>query len=235
MENLSHEERASPNLSICSPSTPRTESKISTWGRILSFPKLSRMMSGGGKEFQAAELSPSQHGKRNLQGKRIDSMMKRQSPDGFYGCVNDKSVDFHYRLGEEIARGACGIVVQAEDILTGKKYCCKTVDKSQLTEFQLKEVKNEAEVMLHLRGHPNIVTVMGVFDNEDRIDIVMEFCDGGSLGQHLKKKGKMDERAAMKIMRSALSVIAHAHHMNVLYRDIKPDNASMLISLFLSI
>ena len=76
---------------------------------------------------------------------------------------------------------------------------------------------------------------MGVFDNKHKIDIVMELCDGGSVGQLLKKKGKLDERSVVNMMQSALSVISHAHSMNVLYRDVKPDNASAAVDLSLTL
>jgi serine/threonine protein kinase len=59
---------------------------------------------------------------------------------------------------------------------------------------------------------------MGVFESQKRIDIVMELCEGGSLGQLLAKRKRLVERSAAGAMSVALSVIAHAHSMNVLYR-----------------
>jgi hypothetical protein len=39
----------------------------------------------------------------------------------------------------------------------------------------------EAEIMLHLRGHPNVVEFFGLFEDEDNIHIVEEMCKGGDL------------------------------------------------------
>ncbi len=82
-----------------------------------------------------------------------------------------------YELFEEIGRGAFGVCRRAkvrctrsmrtsrhtctcaQDKVTGGEMCCKTIDKDRLTEEQLHEVEHEAEVMLHLRGHPNIVSM----------------------------------------------------------------------------
>jgi calcium-dependent protein kinase len=150
------------------------------------------------------------------------------SRDIFWGRT-EGSVEEKYDLFEEIGRGAFGVVRRAKDKTSGRILCCKTINKECLNEHQLREVRHEAEVMLHLRGHPNIVTVMGVFEDERQMHIVEEICTGGSLTQIMERHGGyMSERDAMKIMKAVLEVVAHCHSMGVLYRDIKPDNFLLL-------
>ncbi|GFH27072.1 uncharacterized protein HaLaN_25332, partial [Haematococcus lacustris] len=79
--------------------------------------------------------------------------------------------------------------------------------------------------MLHLRGHPNVVEVYGMFEDEDNIHIVQELCSGGDLKSKLTKAVvPPTEREASAIMHSILQVLEYCHSRQVLYRDVKPDN-----------
>ncbi|CAI7825058.1 unnamed protein product [Closterium sp. NIES-53] len=78
----------------------------------------------------------------------------------------------------------------------GKMYACKTVDKilnveggaatqkrlsARDIEVRVSALKHEIKVLKHVGYHPNIVKVVGVYNNEKRLRLVMELCDAGDL------------------------------------------------------
>jgi serine/threonine protein kinase len=52
----------------------------------------------------------------------------------------------------------------------------------------------------------------------------MEFCQGGSLIDIMKKNKHFSEQSVAHIMKQLLSALAYLHSMNIVHRDIKLDN-----------
>ncbi|GJP50105.1 hypothetical protein CLOM_g9245 [Closterium sp. NIES-68] len=72
-------------------------------------------------------------------------------------------------------------------------FACKTVhkttcDSNELHDPRVAAMWREIKVMKHLGKHPNIVEMKGVYNNNERLRLVMELCDGGDLLSLLKEK-----------------------------------------------
>lgn len=78
--------------------------------------------------------------------------------------------------------------------------------------------------MHHLSGHPNIVQLVGVFEDRHNIHLVMELCTGGELFDSIVSRGHYTEKDAAKVVRTMLKVVDHCHKMGVIHRDLKPEN-----------
>jgi len=162
---------------------------------------------------------------KNLIGLSADDKFNRLTTHVFHGIKCDTPVDEIYELGDEIGKGAFGVVYKARDKNTGLEFCCKSIRKELLTPEVFDDIKLEAEVMMHLRGHPNIVEIMGLFEDAGHIHIVQELCTGGDLLSKVSKSLEpCSENYAASITRAVLLVIQHCHSCGVIYRDIKPDN-----------
>ena len=73
--------------------------------------------------------------------------------------------------------------------------------------------------------HPNVVRLLDHLENEDYIFIVMEYIEGGTLGQYFKKKNfNFSERQASSIMSQIASAVKYLHRYGIVHRDLKPDN-----------
>lgn len=83
--------------------------------------------------------------------------------------------------------------------------------------------KREASIMHTLR-HPNIVPVYETFKLGKSNYIVMEFIDGLSLEDLIKRNRTIAPTPAMLIFLEACRGIRYAHDQGVIHRDIKPDN-----------
>lgn len=73
---------------------------------------------------------------------------------------------------------------------------------------------------------PNVVDFYGCFQDEDHVFIIMEYCAGGDLLEHLlrDKKAMSERRAAADVARPLLEVLARMHALRIIHRDIKLEN-----------
>jgi len=83
----------------------------------------------------------------------------------------------------------------------------------------------EQELLILMEvDHPNIIKFYETYRDEKYYRIVMEYCNGGELFEHLAKQGKFSEEETVQIIRQLLSAIKHLHDKNIAHRDLKPEN-----------
>src|SRR5712692_9845467 len=82
-------------------------------------------------------------------------------------------------------------------------------------------LRREARTAAQL-NHPNIATIHSIEEADGRLFIVMEFVDGESLTNIIKRG--ISEAELCRIGRSVADALAEAHAKGIVHRDIKPDN-----------
>src|SRR4029079_13529367 len=90
-------------------------------------------------------------------------------------------------------------------------------------ESALKRFEREARAAAAL-DHPNIVHAYDIDQDEDLHFLVMEYVDGASLQDIVKKSGPMEPLRAAHYIRQASLGLEHAHGAGLVHRDIKPGN-----------
>jgi serine/threonine protein kinase len=133
-----------------------------------------------------------------------------------------------YRLGAPVGRGGMGTVWQAYDEVLGRDVAVKEVilpygltDDERDTQY--KRTFREARTAARL-GHPGVVTVYDVVEEDGRPWIIMELIRARSLDQVIKKDGPLHWRRAADVGRQMLGALHAAHEAGVLHRDVKPSN-----------
>ncbi|KAG4939726.1 hypothetical protein JHK82_045447 [Glycine max] len=130
-----------------------------------------------------------------------------------------------YILGEQLGWGQFGVIRTCSDKLTGEVLACKSIAKDRLvTSDDLKSVKLEIEIMARLSGHPNVVDLKAVYEEEGFVHLVMELCAGGELFHRLEKHGWFSESDARVLFRHLMQVVLYCHENGVVHRDLKPEN-----------
>ncbi|MGI5164833.1 protein kinase domain-containing protein [Spirillospora sp. CA-253888] len=133
-----------------------------------------------------------------------------------------------YRLVTKVGRGGMGTVWQAHDEVLGRDVAVKEVilphgltDEERAVQY--KRTFREARTAARL-GHPGVVTVYDVVEEDGRPWIIMELIHARSLDQVIKQDGPLEIRRAAEIGRQMLAALHAAHDAGVLHRDVKPSN-----------
>lgn len=130
-----------------------------------------------------------------------------------------------YVLGKQLGWGQFGIIRECMDKLTGKVLACKSIAKDRLvTREDVHSIKLEIEIMTRLSGHPNVVDLKAVYEEEDYVHLLMELCAGGELFNLLEKHGRFSEPEARVLFRHLMQVVMYCHDKGVVHRDLKPEN-----------
>lgn len=122
-----------------------------------------------------------------------------------------------------------GLVWRAWDELLQQTVAVKEVSLSAgLTsrdrEERLQRTLREARTAATLRGHPGIVTVYDVVEEDGLPWIVMELVEGPSMAQVIRAEQRLPEDRVARIGLQVISALAAAEAAGVVHRDVKPAN-----------
>ncbi|KAJ6316536.1 hypothetical protein OIU78_019755 [Salix suchowensis] len=131
----------------------------------------------------------------------------------------------YYNLGRKLGHGQFGTTFLCVEKATGKEYACKSISKEKLlTSDEVDDVRREIQIMHHLAGHPNVVSIKGAYEDAMAVHVVMELCAGGELFDRIIERGHYTERKAAQLTRTIVGVIESCHSLGVMHRDLKPEN-----------
>lgn len=100
-----------------------------------------------------------------------------------------------------------------------------TGEQQQFFEIGREKFINEAKILAKCINLPEIVTVKDFFKENHTAYIVMEYIDGKTLKEYLKEKGgRLSVEETLKMMRPVIKSLGEVHKMNLIHRDISPDN-----------
>ncbi|XP_071819465.1 ribosomal protein S6 kinase alpha-2-like isoform X2 [Apostichopus japonicus] len=123
-----------------------------------------------------------------------------------------------YELKEEIGLGSYSVCKKCILKATRQEYAVKIIKKSG------RDVKEEIEILLRYGNHPHIISLRDVFDDGQRVHMVMELMKGGELLDRVIKQKCLSEREACEIMLVVTDTVAYLHKQGVVHRDLKPSN-----------
>ena len=148
-----------------------------------------------------------------------------------------------YRITRELGHGGFGITYLALQVALNRQvaikeffmreFCNREVGTSAVTvasegsrdtigRFRTKFVK-EAQMIAGL-DNPHVIRIHDIFEENGTAYYVMEYIDGGSLGDLVKSHGPLDEATALGYIRQIGDALAYLHSCNILHLDIKPSN-----------
>ena len=130
-----------------------------------------------------------------------------------------------YYMGKKLGQGQFGTTFLCTEISTGIEYACKSISKRKLqTKEDVDDVRREIQIMHHLSGHKNVVTIKEAYEDALNVHIVMELCGGGELFDRIIQRGHYSERKAAELTRIIVGVVEACHSLGVMHRDLKPEN-----------
>ncbi|KAK4345478.1 hypothetical protein RND71_035654 [Anisodus tanguticus] len=153
--------------------------------------------------------------------------MNRSGSNQAYYVMGHKTPNIRdlYTLGRKLGQGQFGTTYLCTDNSTGAEYACKSISKRKLiSKEDVEDVRREIQIMHHLAGHKNIVTIKGAYEDPLYVHIVMEICSGGELFDRIIQRGHYSERKAAELTKIIVGVVEACHSLGVMHRDLKPEN-----------
>jgi serine/threonine protein kinase len=131
----------------------------------------------------------------------------------------------NYRIGERIGEGGMGQVFIAHDNSDAKKvYAIKLLKpQSDQTPQDRSRFLREMEIALKLQ-HASIIRCTDCGEEDNRLFIVMDYCNGGNLAELLARNGKLNIRRSLRLINRLLAGVDVAHKQGIVHRDLKPQN-----------
>jgi serine/threonine protein kinase/Flp pilus assembly protein TadD len=128
----------------------------------------------------------------------------------------------HYKILRSIGAGGMGEVFLAEDVRLDRKVALKILPENISAGVDgLNRFRQEAKSASAL-NHPNIITVFDVGEFEGKHFIAVEYIDGETLRERMKKRLTFDETLSICIQTA--EALSAAHQAGIVHRDIKPEN-----------
>ncbi len=129
-----------------------------------------------------------------------------------------------YKVLEKLGSGGMGQVFLCEHKLMRRRVAVKVLPTAKAADpSSLERFYREARAVAAL-DHPNIVRAYDIDQDDNLHFIVMEYVDGSSLQDIIRKAGPMDVTRACHYMYWSAVGLQSAHESGLIHRDIKPGN-----------
>lgn len=127
----------------------------------------------------------------------------------------------NYRVIEQIgAGGMAKVYLAVHKDIPNLKVILKILSDPRLVQ----RFKQEADKLALLDGHANICRIKHFFTHGEDVVIAMEYIDGVTLDEKLKKEGRLPIGESIRIIERVLDILQFAHQRGIYHRDIKPSN-----------
>ena len=128
-----------------------------------------------------------------------------------------------FKIKKRLGEGMQGKVYLAWDQELERHVALKLIKPNSGTRSGSQEIINEARFTARF-SHPNIVQLYEATSYNGMPLLIFEYVDGITLSDHLKGKGRCNEKEALSIINSITSALKTAHEQNIMHLDLSPRN-----------
>lgn len=125
---------------------------------------------------------------------------------------------------ERVGGGGMALVYKAQDLLLNRNVAIKVLRQQFVHDEEfIRRFRREAQSAASL-SHPNVVSIYDVGQEDDVHYIVMEYVEGKNLNEIIKERAPLQVDESVRIASQIADALDHAHHNQIIHRDIKPHN-----------
>lgn len=135
-----------------------------------------------------------------------------------------KKLRQRFDIIKKLGQGTFGKVQLGINKETGQEVAIKTIKKSKIeSDADLIRIRREIQIMSSVQ-HPNIIHIYEVFENREKMVLVMEYAAGGELYDYLSERKVLAEDEARRIFRQIATACYYCHKHKICHRDLKLEN-----------
>ncbi|KAG4075968.1 hypothetical protein HA402_003794 [Bradysia odoriphaga] len=155
----------------------------------------------------------------------IDNIMSGISNTGTVKMNNHrKKLRQRFDIIKKLGQGTYGKVQLGINKETSQEVAIKTIKKCKIeTDADLIRIRREVQIMSSVQ-HPNIIHIYEVFENREKMVLVMEFAAGGELYDYLSERKVLAEDEARRVFRQISTAVYYCHKHKICHRDLKLEN-----------
>jgi serine/threonine-protein kinase len=134
------------------------------------------------------------------------------------------SLNGRYRLDAQVGAGGMSTVYRAFDATLERQVAIKLMHREIARDSdQLERFRREARSVARL-SHPHVVGVIDAGEDEGRPYIVLEYVEGETLKERIRRLGRLHVEEAIAYGIEIARALCAAHARNIVHRDVKPQN-----------
>lgn len=146
------------------------------------------------------------------------------APQNKYAKLIGKVIDNRYEILQVKGIGGMAIVLKAKDLMKNRTVAIKMLNEKYSNDTAaIRRFVNESKAIA-LLSNEHIVDIYDVAFTGQNKYIVMEYIDGITLKEYMKRNAPIGIDKAIVFTMQILSALQHAHEKGVVHRDIKPQN-----------
>jgi calcium-dependent protein kinase len=154
---------------------------------------------------------------------RVEERIGKLQVTGRY-YIHPRKVEDDYEISKrELGTGANGAVYLATHRVNGTRVAVKPYSVMRISKAEMRVLRNEVEIFLSL-DHPHVCRLVGVYEDTEQIQVVMECCEGGEILEYINGRGHFGEKDAAHLAYQMFLSVAYIHAQDVVHRDIKLQN-----------
>ena len=129
-----------------------------------------------------------------------------------------------YQKGIRLGKGGFAVCYNCICLNTKKIYAIKEINKNKYSDTdKYSLINNEIKIHKPLE-HPNIVKLIDTFERNEKLYLLLEYCENNDLSALLKKRKKLKEVEVIYYIARLIEAIKYLHEHRIVHRDIKLSN-----------
>lgn len=132
-----------------------------------------------------------------------------------------------YEVTELIGQGGMGVILRGFDESLDRQVAIKLLLRRLANSSTARRRFTREARAVAVISHPNVLTIHAVEEQHGQPFLVMEFVNGGSLHDRIRKNAPLPLDDMLQLGFQIASGLAAAHQQGIIHRDIKPANVML--------